>query len=250
MADLINIPTLDLSILKPRTISVDVKAGGLEGGRNGIGEPITIDLTGGGYLMVEYGECGIHDPQQHAYISYLGALLNSGFRTINVPIMTDWMGPFPKTGLYPQPLYNPLFDPDESLIDGATSTVQTVFGYVYAASAANAGIVYMDIVGMVRPIEHSEWFSIFHSTKGFRAYRTYRHQLIGDVVVTVSGKEYDGKRYTLWLDRPLRQAIAAGEIAEFGRPRNVMRFPADFTLSWSAGDFWVDRPSIRFTEAF
>ena len=59
-----------------------------------------------------------------------------------------------------------------------------------------------------------------------------------------------GQRYTLSLDRPLREAVIQGTRVEFARPRSVMKFPANFSLAWEAEGWWQASPTLQFVEGF
>ncbi|WP_179296509.1 MULTISPECIES: hypothetical protein [unclassified Mesorhizobium] len=59
-----------------------------------------------------------------------------------------------------------------------------------------------------------------------------------------------GQRYTLSLDRPLREAVSQGTRVEFARPRCVMKFPASFSLAWQAEGWWPSSPTLQFVEGF
>lgn len=244
-------PTLNLGILKPRGFSIDTKGGGFEGGRNGLGESITISLTGGPILTVSYRDCFVQNAYEHQYINRMAARLNGSYRFINVPIMTDYLGMFPYIQGNWRPYTGAIPHSDGSFFsDGSGYSQARVFGTVETNAALNAGVLVINVYGALRDLAVSDWFSIYHSTKGHRAYRYWDCSEPIDVVRVVDGESLAMKQYTLYLDRPLRQAVTAGQRIELARPRCVMKFPADFTLPWEAEDFWISRPTLEFTEAF
>lgn len=103
MAQYLNVPTLEANFLAPLKTTFDVQGSSLDGGRNGLGEGISMEMTGGGVVTATYEDCKIKDKEQYRYINQLGARLNGSFRFVNVPIITDWFGPFPTIGGLPSP---------------------------------------------------------------------------------------------------------------------------------------------------
>jgi hypothetical protein len=248
MARYLNVPTLEANFLAPVKTTFDVQGSSLDGGRNGLGEGITIEMTGGGIVTATYEDCKIKDKEQYRYINQLGARLNGSFRFINVPIITDWFGPFPTLGGLPAPIASGITHSDGSFFSDASGYSQaTVWGEVTEAAALNAGIIKMKIYGMPRRLDWSEWFSIYHPTKGWRAYRFW------DVVEEfINGGDSAGsyQEYRLAIGPALREAAPVGTRVEFARPRFVAKFPAGFTLPSVVEAFFVTQQSIQFTEAF
>ncbi|TPN90256.1 hypothetical protein [Mesorhizobium sp. B1-1-5] len=247
----INLPTLDVNFLKPARLSFDTKGGGLEGGRNGLGESITIETSGGGVLVGSYENCVVRAREEHEYINWIAARMNSSIRFMNVPILSDWVGPFPVMNGVPQSFITRIPHSDTSLFsDGAGYSQATVFGTMGATAALNAGQITLNIYGAERNLRWSDWFSIYHPTKGWRAYRYWESSDPVTVTETVEGVAYTGSQYVLSLDRPLREAVPAGTRIEFARPRCVMKFPSSFTLAWEAEGWWQSTPTIQFVEGF
>ncbi|TRC78507.1 hypothetical protein FJV80_24505 [Mesorhizobium sp. WSM4310] len=246
-----DLPTLDVDFLKPTKMSFDTKGGGLEGGRNGLGESVTIETSGGGVLVGSYDGCVVKDREQHEYINWIAARMNSSVRFMNVPIISDWMGPFPlNAGGIPQPVISGIPHSDGALFsDGAGYSQTTVIANMDAA-ALNAGKVTLRIYGAARNLRWSDWFSIYHPNKGWRAYRQWDHTDPVPAFETIDGVARSGQRYTLSLDRPLREAVVQGTRVEFARPRCVMKFPASFSLAWEAEGWWQSSPTLQFVEGF
>lgn len=235
-------PTLEANFLAPVKAIYDVTGSSIDGGRNGVGESQTIEMSGGGIVTATYEDCKIKDPEQYEYVNWLGARLNGGFRFINVPIITDWFGPFPKVGGLPAPIVSGITHSDGSYFsDGSGYSQATVYGEITEAAALNAGIIKMRVVGLSRPLRWSDWFSIYHPTKGWRAYRYW------DVISKTSETN---PVYTLAIAPPLREAVAVGTRVEFARPRFVAKFKSDFTLPSVVEAFFVTQQSIQFVEAF
>ncbi|WP_376742171.1 hypothetical protein [Ensifer canadensis] len=253
MAVYINQPTLAANFLAPVRTSYDVTGSSIDGGRNGVGEGQTIEMSGGGIVTAVYEDCKIKDPEHYEYVNWLGARLNGGFRFINVPIITDWFGPFPKIGRLPTPIVSSIPHSDGSLFSDTSGYSQaTVYGKVLEDAALNAGILKIRLYGANRDIRWSEWFSIYHNGgKGWRAYRNW------DVLEkSDAGSEEDGgamrtfKDYTLALAPPLREAVTVGTRVEFARPMFVAKFKSEFTLPSVVEAFFVTQQTIQFVEAF
>ncbi len=171
----VNLPTLDVDFLKPRRMSFDTKGGGLEGGRNGLGESVTIETTGGGALIGSYQDCVVSKPEEHEYLNHIAARMNGSFRFINVPILSDWMGPFPLDASgAPQPVVGGIPHSDGALFsDDSGYSQATVFGTVAAAAALNAGQITINIVpsagAYVAAVEEPKIDRIFRQHLGLEA---------------------------------------------------------------------------------
>jgi hypothetical protein len=246
MARFLNLPTLEANFLAPLRTSVDVIGSSVDGGRSGTGEAIEIAMSGGGALSSTYEECKLTEPEQFEYVNMLGARLNGGFRFINVPIITDWWGPFPNKPTHPTPIVSTIFRPDGALLNGSMYTEATVYGEMIDSAALNAGVVRMRVYGLSRPLRWSDWFSIYHDkngdrSKGWRAYRYW------DVLDVTSGTN---PIYTLALSIPLREAVPSGTRVEFARPRFAAKFKAGFTLPSVSEAFYSIQQNIQFSEAF
>lgn len=248
-----NLPTLHIDFLKMGEFSVSSAGDGIDGGRNGEGDSPAIDFSGGGKLVCSLDNCYVQTPEEHEYANHLAAYLNHSKRCINVPFLTDWMGPFPIAAGYPpvpQPIIWGIPHSDGALFsDGAGYSQATVFGTLDAAASLGAGQIAINIFGAARPLRWSDWFSIYHPTRGWRAYRYWECSDPVAITRTVEGVVYTGQQYTVALDRPLREAVSAGDRIELARPLCVMRFPRGFNLEWRIRGFWQSSPSLQFVEA-
>jgi len=242
LAAYINVPTLAADFLGPASVSVDVLGSSISGGRNGVGESQTIEMSGGGLLTATYTDCKLTQPEQYEYVNWLGARLNGGFRYINVPIITDWFGPFPKIRKLAAPYASHIPHSDGALFSDTSGYSQaTVYGEITEAANLNAGIIEMRVYGLARPLRWSDWFSIYHPTKGWRAYRYW------EVISVTAG---DNPVYRLAIAPPLREAVTVGTRVEFARPRFVAKFKDGFTLPSVVEAFFVTQQTIQFSEAF
>ena len=238
MAAYTNVPTLEANFLSPASVSVDVMGSSVSGGRNANGESQTIEMSGGGLLTATYSDCKLTEPEQYEYVNYLGARFNGGFRFLNVPIITEWYGPFAGKKAF----IGGIPHSDGSFFsDGAGYSQASVWGEVTEAANLNAGIVKMRVYGLSRKLRWSDWFSIYHATKGWRAYRYWD---ILDVTTETNPV------YTLALAPPLREAVTVGMRVEFARPRFVAKFKDGFTLPSIVEAFFVTQQTIQFSEAF
>lgn len=252
MADYTGQPTLALDFMKPGKFLVDVVGGALDGGRNSLGQSISMDTSGGGFVIHTLSACFVQDREEHEYVNWLGARLNGSHRFINVPIKTDWMGPFPILDRWPVPIIGGIPHSDGSdHSDGSGYSQPTVWGQVMEAAALNAGLLHIRIYNPSRPLRWSDWFSINHDTKGWRAYRYWDVlNRYADGTETISGTVVPFQEYQLALAPPLREAVAAGTRIEFARPRCVMKFAPSFTIPWEVQGWWRSSPSLQFVEAF
>lgn len=242
MANYTGIPTLNADLLGPDRVSIDVPGGAIDGGRNGLGESISIEMSGGGLLTASYDDCHIVDELQYEYVNWLGARLNGGFRFINVPIITDWWGMFPKVGAVKVPYVAALPKATGALFTTAGGFKEaTVYGEVMEDAAAGAGIVKIKVFNGRRDIRFSDWFAFEHATKGWRAYRNWR---------IISKSDAENPVYELGIQPALRDAISDGDRVEFARPRFVGKFRQGFTLPSISQSFYSIQQSIQFSEAF
>ncbi len=243
------LPTLDADFIKPQRARFQVMGGGVDGGRNGLGEGISIDLTGGGVLTCTFADCFIQAPGQHRYVNWIGARCDGSVRGLNVPILTDWSGPFPRVNGVPVTKVVGIPHSDGSLFtDGSGYSQSTVFGKVMAV--VNSGKVEIRVYGADRPLHDSDWFSIYHAAKGWRAYRTWEVLSESEGTEVLEGETVAYRQYLFAITPPLRAPVAVGTRAEFARPLCAMKFPIGFTLPWEIEGFYESRPTIQFVEAF
>jgi len=246
MSKFADAPMLYADFLAAEKFTVDVVGSAISGGRDINGQSVSTELSGGGALVATFERCNCFEPEQQEYINMLAARLNGSHRYINVPVMSDFMGPFGGQS----PMIGGIPHSDGALFsDGSGYSQGRVFGQIVEDAALNAGKLVMDVFGAARNLRWSDWFSIFHPVKGWRAYRYWERTDPEDVTATISGYEYTGKRYTLALSPPLREATPAGKRVEFARPRFVAKFPTDFTLPYSVEGTYRSVADLRFEEA-
>jgi hypothetical protein len=251
------LPDIPFDFLKVGEFSVDVIGGAEDGGRNGQGMSISRDLSGGGDVAVTLGNCFIQSPEEHRVINWIAARMNGSYRFANVPILTDWTGPFPTFDRFPAPFATGIPHSDGSLFDdGAGYSQATVWGKLTEDAGLHAGIVRLRVYNAARRVDWSEWFSIYHNqngdySRGHRAYRSW--EIVNeydDGTETIDGTAYPYQEYGLAISTPLREATVSGTRVELARPKCVMKFPAGFTLRWKVSGFWRASPTIEFVEAW
>lgn len=248
----INQPTLDIDFVKPQRMRFELVGTAKDGGQNGEGQTISVATDGGGTVSGVYENCWVQAREEHEYLNWLSARLTGSFRFINVPLKTDWMGPFPVLDRWPVPIIGGITHSDGSTFsDGAGYSQATVWGETRASASVGAGVISMRVYDASRPLRWSDWFSINHATKGWRAYRYWEVQSISaEGSAFVSGATRTYRDYTLAISPALREAVASGVRVEFARPRFVGKLAAGATLPWDVEGFWLSRPTLQFTEAF
>ncbi|MDX0759810.1 hypothetical protein GOD80_26180 [Sinorhizobium medicae] len=244
MAVYINQPTVPIMYLRPTRASFDNPGSAIDGGVNGVGESISIETSGGGIVTAVYERCVLQadDTERHEIINWLGARGNGGYRFFNVPIINDGIGPFPIISGKKRPIIKGIPHSDGSFFsDDSGYSQATVYGEVTEAASLGAGILKMRVYGAARPLRWSDWFSIYHPTKGWRAYRYWE---------VISKTSETNPLYTLAIAPPLREAVTIGTRVELARPMCVMKFPRGVTVPWDYEGWYQSRPTLQFTEAF
>ncbi|MBY5465291.1 hypothetical protein [Rhizobium leguminosarum] len=244
MAVYINQPMFPVDFLRPKQARFDNPGSGFDGGVNGVGEPISVETSGGGIVTCTYSEMVLEGPDERfEVLNWLGARLNGGFRFINVPVVNDKIGPFPVIRGTRRPIITGIPHSDGSLFsDGSGYSQATVYGEVTEDAALNAGILSMRVYGASRGVfRWSDFFSIYHPTKGWRVYRSWE---------LIDKTDEENPVYRLALAPPLREAVTAGTRVELARPRCVMKLPKGVTIPWEYSGWYSSRPTVQFTEAF
>ncbi|ARM12136.1 UNVERIFIED_ORG: hypothetical protein GGE63_004092 [Rhizobium esperanzae] len=249
----LNLPLLDIDFLKPARMTFDVDGNAIGGGRNGNGQESTMEMSGGGFLTATYGGCFVQAPEEHEYVTWLAARLNGSFRFVDVPLKTDWQGPFPTFGRWPQPIIGGIPHSDGSHFSDTSGYSQaTVWGSVIQDAGLGAGQLQIRVYSASRRLRWSDWFSIYHaSVKGWRAYRYWDVISISEEgSETIEGTVYPVRDYTLAIGPALREAVVAGTRIEFARPRFAARLSMGTKILSDVEGFWLMRPSLTFDEAF
>lgn len=242
MASFIGQPTFPVDFLRPTRAWFDQVGNGLDGGVNGEGDSATTEFSGGGKVTATYERMVLQGPdERHEVINWLGARLNGGFRYINVPIVNDKIGAFPVIAGAIRPIVSGIPHSDGSFFsDGAGYSQATVWGELTEDAALNAGIIKVRVYNAARKMfRWSDWFSIYHSVKGWRAYRSW--ELIGQTNETAPIS-------TIAVSPPLRQQTPAGTRIELARPMCVMKLKRGETIPWDYEGYYQSRPTVNFIE--
>jgi hypothetical protein len=253
MAQYTNNPTVPVLYLRPKRSSFDVVGNSIDGGVNGAGETISIEMSGGGRVKAVYEQCVLQadDTERFEVINWLGARGNGGFRFFNVPLITDAWGPFPFIRNKRRPIIGGIPHSDGALFsDDSGYSQATVWGEITDAAGLGAGQIAMRVYGADRLLRWSDWFSIYHPTKGWRAYRYWESNKTGEGNVDLGGYTVSYVDYLLGIGPALREAVTAGTRVELARPLCVMKFPTGFTLPLDVDGWLQSRPNLSFSEAF
>lgn len=236
-------PMFPVEFMRPTKARFDNPGNSIDGGVNGVGESTSIELSGGGIITASYEGMVLQGPdERHEVLNWLGARLNGGFRFINVPIVNDGIGPFPEINGKRRPIIKGIPHSDGSYFDDGSGYSQaSVYAELTSDAPLNAGVINMRVYGATRDLRWADWFSIYHSVKGWRAYRYW------DVI---SKTTEENPVYSLAISPPLRQAAAAGTRVELARPTCVMKLRRGDTVPWEYEAYYQSRPTINFTEAF
>jgi hypothetical protein len=210
--------TLDICILTPAEITLDIVGSAVEGGRSLSGVTQSVDYSGGGFVAATYGGINLFTAAQAKAWNQLAGCLNGSVRTVDVPLWADIVAARNSAGLAagaPGGLANPTL---AAAALGATTVTAT----------GPAGLV----------IAGGEWFSISHpGATDKRAYRVWKSVAAGAA-------------FTLSIMPPLRAAITAGITANFWRPVCKMRLPAGETMAWQfRAPGATSELSVNFVEA-
>lgn len=235
-------PMFPVDFLRPTKAWFDNPGNAIDGGVNGEGDSISSELSGGGKIVAAYERMVLQGPdERHEVVNWLGARLNGSFRFINVPIVNDKIGAFPVINGAVRPFITGIPHSDGALFsDGSGYSQATIYGELTADAALNAGILTMRVYGAARPMfRWSDWFSIYHNVKGWRAYRSWELQDVTNEANPV---------HRIAISPPLRQAAPAGTRVELARPTCVMKLRRGETIPWEYEAYYQSRPTINFIE--
>jgi hypothetical protein len=225
--------TFDLGLLPPGQMKMPrIMSGSIGGGSSASGITGSADISGGGFLAVDYANVQLGNANQSALRAWnrLAIALNGGVRPIVVPLLTDFIAPILKTDS-PAPQDTSIF------------TDPVVTGLVGGAATVGLGQILVSVIGGTGILEGGEWFGLNHLTKSYRAYN----------VIDIVSIAPDGSGNNLYLCniRPtLREALAGGETVDWYRPRCVMRIDPASPMEIDIEKNWWSTPSIKLVEYF
>jgi hypothetical protein len=218
-----------------------VVGGTTGGGVAASGRSHFADMSGGGFVTVEYSNIQLRNstPDNLRYWSNLAGALNKGSRTIVVPLLVDFIQPLSGSQVSDQVS----FSDDEFFSDGMGFAGVEVAGGVTAAATEGAGIISVSLIGGTNILYGGEWFSIQHATKSHRAYQ------ITDVLSTAP----DGNGnyiYQIAITPQLREDVAGTETVRWERPLCLMTVDPKTPIEAEIELYWHSEPSVRFIEAW
>lgn len=234
-----------LSMMPPgRMTAPRIVGGAVEGGTSLSGITIASDITGGGFVAVDYSDIQLSNTNRDRILLFnrMMIALQGGIRPCIVPLLTDALAPYSGSGFGNAKLIDTPFSDLSMFSDGSEFSQPPVIGAITTAAASSAGTVSLTVVGG-RELQGGEWFGVQHPTKSFRAYN----------VTDIDTQAVDGNgnvTATVAIRPTLRDVITVGMEVDWWRPRCMMRIKSgnDATLDLSA--FWYGTPSISFVEAF
>lgn len=234
---------LSLELMPPGKMTADILGGGVEGGRNLQGYPQSVDFSGSGIVVIKYSM--IKPSNRHTsalrYLSRLGAMLNGGVQTIDVPMLVDFITPVAGDGI-PSALLaaGAEFSDGSTFGDNSEYAASLVSGNLASTADLNAGTVELRVING-REIVGGEWFSIYHEGRGHRAYRISQ---VDDAVA-------DGGNmiYTVGIRPTLREAAPVGIECRLVRPRCKMRLAPGSSIPFDVERWWESSAELNFIEA-
>lgn len=232
--------TFSLELAPPGRMSLPWLVGtSVETGRSQSGIATSADLSGGGMVAVKYGSVQLANvnPVRLKYWSQLKAQLTGGTRSIIVPLLTDFFSPITRlAGSVP-------FSDGAYFSDGSGFATFSGSASLTADAALNAGVISMKVQGPIA-LTGGEWFDLFHPTKFYRAYT------VSDVL-SVTGPDVNGiSTYNLAIRPTIREAMLAGSVCNFYRPRCMMKLEPGTQISGDVEKYWWSTPEISLSESF
>ena len=243
---------LDLSFLPPgRMTAPRIVGGAIEGGSSLSGITLASDLTGGGFVAVDYQEIQISNTNRDRILFFnrLMVALQGGIRPCVVPLFTDYISPcadslfsnvFPSGA--PYGYAKTPFSDLTTFSDGSTFKQANVSGTIQNTGAAGDGTVTLTVING-RPLQGGEWFGVLHPTKSYRAYN----------VTDIDSQSVDGNGVvtaTVAIRPTLRDATVIGMVVDWWRPRCLMRIKSGADATLDLSQFWYSTPSLQLVEAF
>lgn len=242
---------IDLGFIRPgRMIAPRIVGGAVEGGATLSGAQLATDVTGGGFVAVDYEniQLGNSNRDRLLFFNRLATALHGGVRACVVPLLTDYIAPC-KDNLF-APVFGgggdgyvrtPFAD-GSTFSDGAQFAQPPVSGAFLENYAAGAGTVNLTVVGG-RALQGGEWFGVEHANKSFRAY------CVTDIDEQIELP--DGSFNAAVAIRPvLRDLVVADQRIDWWRPRCLMRIKSGAESTLLLQQFWYATPSLSFVEAF
>ena len=236
-----------LDLLPPGQMAwPEVTSSAIGGGISASGISRSIDMSGGGFVTVEYMNIQLGNRNQSAlrFWNRICAATKGGVRPIVVPLLTDFTAPVSQSALLRPTTLTPFSDGSTFSDSTVFSSSEPVSGAVTAPAAVGAATISASVIGGTANLEGGEWFSIAHPTKGERAY-VLTDTPSGSVAVADLNNVF-----TFNIRPTLREALTGGEIVRWWRPRCVMGIDPSTPIRTVVERHFWSTPSIKFVEWF
>lgn len=231
----------DLKSLPPGEMSAPEFVGSsIESGRSQSGINSSIDVSGGGYVAMKYSSLQIGNIKNAnmKYYQQLRSQLAGSVRSIITPLMVDFMSPIaPGAALA---TYGN-FAIGSTFANGGLIGKSPVAAYVQGAYPVGAAILSIKVFAPVA-ITGGEWFDLFHPVKMFRSYN------ITDVLSVSVPDSNNFITYSVAIRSPLRDTIGNQSVANFIRPRCMMKLDHGTTMPLVIRPYWYSTPEISLVE--
>lgn len=234
------IPTFDLSLFPPGSISLKLVGGAVESPRALSGLSGAIDFAAGGSWSLKLKKIMIlADPRQHRAWLALDGILAGGVAKVNVATVSSIAMPGATPGASRGDtgfVSSIRHEGGVPFSNGAGHSASVCLGEFAAAAEEGAATVKIRIL-TGQEVVPGPMFGTFDPVKGWRMYRILAVDSVSDGVATV------------WIRPPLRAGAPAGRLIDFDKPRCVMRLPAGQSLGWEPEADWRFSPDVTLVEA-
>lgn len=225
-------------LFKFRTHRYSLTGRAITGGQSISGITQSVNTTGGGFWVFELGGANLRTVERLKAWRAMEALIDDGVTSIEVPICDYRQAPVQVVG--GSPVYGGAtvphsddtpFSDDTEYVSGSPS------GSVSASAALRATTLRIQVIG--GPVIGGEHFSFTHPTVGRRMYR------IRTVEADLGGGVYD-----VTFRPPLREAVTAGEEADFRNPSCLMKVANPHEMAPTVENLRFADGNVVFVEAF
>lgn len=214
-------PTFPTALFAFDDQEVDIERRRLTGGTALSGEEDEIQIDGGGRIFADFANGPLLEREHNLAWRAIKTLADEGAVFI-VPFCDKLHQPYGNEHLVPHS-DNAEFADDTDYSGG--SAIATI-----TAPAALRATVITITGAFSQPLIGGEWFSIDHPAKGWRAYR----------IASIDGS-------SISFRPPLREAVQAGDEADFSEPRCLMKQQGQASARMEIGRY--GEAAIRFVEA-
>lgn len=228
-----------IALLKETQLTWALSGRTISSGQTGAGFEPMAETTVGGLWRAELGSIPIRTKAQVHTWRALEALLDSGARTVILPMCDKRYFPVPIVNGAPLYAYNPGTLDDVTLLDDGTGIAQPVV-VAFLAEDADLRATSLRILFLQgAALQGGEHFSIGHGNLGDRLYRVAQVRV--DPVTGYSD---------VTIRPPLREATPAFTALEFDSPKCVMRIASAESMKLALQQRKWGSPTASFVESF